>query len=65
MKKLIILFALFLWIGTADAQTKKTLSKPTESKGQPITSANEESSAKAKGPTKEETITASAPISFD
>lgn len=56
MKELLILFTLFLGLGTVNAQAKKAVAKSAVTKEQPTGTVKEESSTQAKGPTKEETI---------
>ncbi|MGB3106179.1 hypothetical protein [Sphingobacterium siyangense] len=57
MKNLLILFTLFLGLGTVKAQAKKAVAKPAVTKEQPTTYVEEKSSTQIKGPTKLETIT--------
>lgn len=56
MKKLLILFGLFLGLGTANGQTKKAESKSTATKTLQTDSFKEELTKEVKGPKKEETI---------
>ena len=55
MKNLLILFALFLGLGVANAQTKKTASKPTATKTQQTAQVKEDTPTQTKGPNKEVT----------